>query len=470
MPVASARAVPRESPLAGLTDRDHTSGVIPETQYAITSDDVYIAYQVTGEGPLDVAWQFDFTGNVDLAWEEPGFESWLRGLASLSRLILHDRRGTGLSSGSVSPADLETQVADLRFILDTVGSERPVLASIFQGGAVNALFAASDPERVHSIVWLGPTARMLRSPDYPWGVSLEYMEKGERDLEHWGTLEGARAWAEGEAIYGREVTEEEIYWHAKASRHTGTPDVARELLRNSYATDIRAVLPTVNVPALLLAQETDPNGVEEATYVASLMPLAEFKPMRRGPLSSLDVQSAAHDDIRRFVGVEPPKPDLDTVLATVLFTDIVTSTERQAALGDHAWKDLIQRHHAIVREALRRWHGVEVDTAGDGFYATFDGPARAIRCALDIAQRVRELGIEIRAGVHTGECEIVDGKCTGISVTIGARVAATAGPSEVRVSQTVKDLVAGSGLAFRDVGEHELKGVPDRWHLFRVLE
>jgi class 3 adenylate cyclase len=295
------------------------------------------------------------------------------------------------------------------------------------------------------------------------------MDLADRELQHWGMLEGSRAWAESEAMYGREVTEEEIYWHAKTSRHTGTPDVARELQRNWNATDIRAVLPTVKVPTLLLSQETDPSLVEEATYIASLMPLAEFKPMRDGPLSSLDVQSAALDDIRLFVGVEPPKPELDTVLATVLFTDIVGSTERQSALGDHSWKDLIQRHHAAVRDALRRWRGVEVDTAGDGFYVTFDGPARAIRCALDITERVRELGIEVRAGVHTGECEIVDGKCTGISVTIGARIAATAGPSEVRVSQTVKDLVAGSGLRFVDAAEQELKGVPDRWHLYAVV-
>jgi class 3 adenylate cyclase len=440
--------------------------VIPETRYAKTPDGVYIAYQVTGEGPLDVAWQFDFTGNVDIAWEEPGYEGWLRGLASLSRLILHDRRGTGLSSRNVPPADLETRVADLRFILDIVGSERPVLASIYEGGAVNALLAASDPERVHSIVWLSPQARSVWSPDYPWGVRPEYVELAERELQHWGMLEGARTWAEREAMYGRVITEEEIYWYARMSRHTGTPDVARELTKNWYETDIRAVLPSVKVPTLLLAQETDPGIVEEAAYIASLMPLAEFKPMRDGPLSSLVVQSAALDDIRRFVGVEPPKPDLDTVLATILFTDIVGSTERQSALGDHTWKDLLQRHHAIVRDALQRWRGVEIDTAGDGFYATFDGPARAIRCALDIARRVQELGIEVRAGVHTGECEIVDGKCTGIAVSIGARVASTAGPSEVRVSQTVKDLVAGSGLTFEAAGEHELKGVRDRWRLY----
>ena len=274
----------------------------------------------------------------------------------------------------------------------------------------------------------------------------------------------------GEAIYGREPDEEEVYWHAKLARHTATPDVARELTRIWYETDIRAVLPTVNVPTLLLAQETGSSNVDEAKHIASLMPLAEFKPLPGGQLTSPDLHSAALREVERFIGIEPPKPDLDTILATILFTDIVGSTERQSALGDHAWKNLIQRHHAVVREALERWRGIEVDTAGDGFYAAFDGPARAIRCAVDIALRVQELGIEVRAGVHTGECERRAARSTGIAVSIGARVASTAGPSEVRVSQTVKDLVAGSGLTFENAGEHELKGVPDRWRLYRVLD
>jgi class 3 adenylate cyclase/pimeloyl-ACP methyl ester carboxylesterase len=456
--------------LPGSLTTTTLSRVNPETHYATTPDGVYIAYQVTGEGPVDIAWQFDFVGNIELAWEAPDYALWFTGLASFARLILHDRRGTGLSSRNVPPPDLETRVADLRLVLDAVGATRPVLAGAFEGVAPTMLLAASDPERVQSIVWWSPSARSLWSPDYPWGVRPEYVEAGERELQQWGTVEGTRAWAQGEAIYGREPDEDEIYWHAKLARHTATPDVARELTRIWYETDIRAVLPTVNVPTLLPAQETQSSNVEEAKHIASLMPSAEFRPLPSGQLTSPDLHSAGLREVQRFIGIEPPKPELETILATILFTDIVASTERQSALGDHAWKDLIQRHHAIVREALGRWHGVEVDTAGDGFYATFDGPARAIRCALDIAQQVRELGIEIRAGIHTGECEIVDGKCTGISVTIGARVAATAGPSEVRVSQTVKDLVAGSGLAFRDAGEQELKGVPDRWHLYRVLE
>jgi class 3 adenylate cyclase len=439
-----------------------------ETQYATTGDGVYIAYQVVGEGPVDVAWQSDYLSNVDVIWDTPLFGPLYRGIASFARLILHDRRGTGLSSRNVPPPNLETRVADLRVVLDAAGSERPVLAGLIEGGATAVLLAASDPGRVQSIVWWGPVARNVWTPDYPWGARPEYIEMDQRQLQHWGTLEGARIWAESEALYGRVFDEENIRAYAKLSRHTATPDVAMELAKIWYETDIRSVLPSVNVPALLLDQQITPSDVEETQYVASLMPLAELKPLPR-EASIVDVVSIVVDEIRDFVGVEPPMPELDTVLATVLFTDIVGSTQMQAALGGYAWKELIQRHHALVRDVLQRWHGVEVDTAGDGFYATFDGPARAIRCALDITGRVRELGIEIRAGVHSGECEVVDGKCTGITVSIGARVAATAGPSEVRVSQTVKDLVAGSGLAFVDVGEQELKGIPDPWRLYKVV-
>ena len=399
---------------------------------------------------------------------EPPLGPLFRGIASFARLILHDRRGTGLSSRNVPPPNLETRVADLRVVLDAVGSERTVLAGFVEGGAPAVLFAASNPERVQSIVWWVPAARCLWSPDYPWGVRPEYVELNERELRHWGTLEGSRLWAESEAMFGRVITEEDIRDYAKLCRNTATPDVARELTRIWYETDIRSVLPSVNVPTLLLDPQMTPGDVDETQYIASLLPLAEVKALPGdAPLS--ETVPAVVDEIRRFVGVDPPMPELDTVLATVLFTDIVASTEKQSALGGRGWKDLIQRHHAIVREALERWHGDEADTAGDGFYATFDGPARAVRCALDITQRVRELGIEVRAGVHTGECEIVDGKCTGIAVSIGARVMACAGPSEVLVSQTVKDLVAGSGLTFDDIGERELKGVPDRWHLYRVV-
>ncbi len=441
---------------------------IPDTRYAITPDGVYIAYQVTGEGPIDIAWQFDWLGNVDLTWERPLVAQWFGGLASFSRLILHDRRGTGLSSRNVPPPNLETRVADLRVVLDAVGSERPVLAGYGESGAPNVLFSASDPERVTSLVWPSPSARSVWTPDYPWGVRPQFVEAEQRSLEHWGTVEFARGYAEMEATLGSVVSEEEALFHAKHSRHTATPDVARELTRIWYETDVRGALPSVQAPALLLSWGPT-EWTEEAAYIASLMPHADLKVLRAGNEFTPELIAAQLDEVRRFVGVERPAPELSTILSTVLFTDIVGSTAKQAALGDHGWKDLVERHHAIVRETLARWRGVENDTAGDGFYATFDGPARAIKCAQEVAERVRDLGIEIRAGVHTGECEVIENKCGGLTVSIGARVAANAGPSEVLVSQTVKDLVAGSGLSFEDRGEHELKGVPDRWHLYRAL-
>jgi class 3 adenylate cyclase len=444
--------------------------VIPsETRYAKTADGVHIAYQVVGDGPVDVVWQFDWVGNVDLIWQHPEIGALLRGLASFARLILHDRRGTGLSSRNVQPPNLETRVADLRSVLDEVGSSRPVLAGVMEGGAPNVLFAASHPDRVRSIVWWAPTARSRWAPDYPWGAGPGYVESDLRSLESWGTVDYGRAFAETEATGGQSISEDRARATAMLSRHTATPDVALALSRIWYETDVRGVLPSVKAPTLLIVSEAIAESRQEADYVASLLPDARTHVLSGGPRGALDEIPLALEEVRRFVGVELPAPDLDRILSTVLFTDIVGSTEIQVALGDHGWKELVERHHAIVREALERWRGVENDTAGDGFYATFDGPARAIRCAMDVAERVRDLGIEIRAGVHTGECEVIDTKCGGLAVTIGARVAGSAGASEVLVSQTVKDLVAGSGLAFEDAGEHELKGVPDRWHLYRVV-
>jgi class 3 adenylate cyclase len=254
---------------------------------------------------------------------------------------------------------------------------------------------------------------------------------------------------------------------AKATRNACTPDVAGDLSRIWYETDVRGVLSAVQVPTLILAPPSRVDDFDRARAVASLIPGAELQAIPGRAWSEEAVRSIA-EKVRRFVGVERMPTELDTILSSVLFTDIVDSTQKQSSLGDHGWKKLIERHHVFVREALERWRGVEIDTAGDGFYASFDGPARAIRCAQDVCRRVRDLGIEIRAGVHTGECKLINDKVGGIAVTIGARVAARAGPSEVFISQTVKDLVAGSGFTFADAGLHELKGVPDRWHLYRA--
>lgn len=442
---------------------------LPDTLYAETPDGVYIAHQVVGDGPVDVAWQFDWLGNVDLVWDVPMFAQVFEGIASFARLILHDRRATGLSSSNVPPPNLETRAGDLRVVLDAVGSAQPVLAGDLEGGAASAFFAATYPDRAKAVVWGSPRARSVQSDDYPWGVPSDELTVLDGELKHWGTLEGARIWAEAEAMHGHVFTEEHVQAHARLSRSTATPDVARQINLNWLETDVRSILPSVRVPTLLLTQGMVEEEVEEADYVASLMPSAEVRRLPVGQLFSREVMSAEVDEIRRFVGAEPARPELDSVLATILFTDIVGSTDRQSALGDRAWKDLIQRHHAVVRGALKDWRGTEVDTAGDGFFATFDGPARAIRCSLEVAQRVRDLGIEVRAGVHTGECELVDGKASGIAVSTGARICSLAGPSEVLISETVKGLVAGSGFTFEEAGTHDLKGVPDRWHLFRVI-
>jgi class 3 adenylate cyclase/pimeloyl-ACP methyl ester carboxylesterase len=439
---------------------------IRDTRFARTPDDVYIAYQVVGDGPIDLVWQLDIFGNIDLIWELPGYVPAFRELGFV-RLILHDRRGTGLSSRNVPPPNLETRVADLGVVLEAANSERPVLGGGTEGGAVNAHFAATYPDRVQSLIWYGPAGRLAWAPDYPWGLGPDYFERDQRSLELWGTSEYGELFRQMEGTIGHIVSEEAARVLGMLTRQTVTPDVAKELARTWYETDIRSVLPSVQTPALLITHDDQAWAVEEMEYVASLMPNAksvtvpgQFREENFGPVL---------DAMRDFVGVMRPPVSLETVLSTVLFTDIVGSTERQAQLGDRGWKELVERHHSVVRDALERWRGVENDTAGDGFYATFDGPARAIRCALEATERVRGLGIEVRAGVHTGECELIDGKIGGITVSIGSRIASTAGPSEVRISQTVKDLVAGSGLTFEDAGEHELKGVPDRWHLYRVV-
>jgi class 3 adenylate cyclase len=433
----------------------------PETHYAKTSDGVYIAYQTIGDGPIDIVWQFEWTGNVDTIWEHRGYADWLHGLASFSRLILHDRRGIGASSRNVDLPTLETRVADMRTVMDEVGCERAVLGAALEGGAPNVLFAATVPERVHSLFWWYPAPRTTIAPDYPFGVTPELLEQGTRDIaDHWGTDDYG---LDEMNVFTSQGGREPWGW---LTRQTTTPDLALELDRIYNETDVRGAMPAISAPVLLLARERDDDAL---TYLASLLRQPQTRLFPGGGSMTREERPIVLDAIREFVGVESATIELDSFLATVLFTDVVGSTHLQATLGDHRYKDVIEQHHTVVRDALRRWRGVESDTAGDGFYATFDGPARAIHCAMEIEQRVRDLGIEVRAGVHTGECKLIDGKISGITVSIGSRVAAKAGPSEVLVSQTVKDLVAGSGLSFQEAGEHELKGVPDRWRLYSVV-
>jgi class 3 adenylate cyclase len=440
----------------------------PDTHYVKTSDGVYLAYQVVGDGPIDVLEQVDWPGNLDMMWEDIDGTRWYEELASFSRLILHDRRGIGLSSRNVDLPNLETRVADTLTVLDAVGARYPVLTAVFEAGAPNALLAATRPDRVRALVWIEPTPRYGWAPDYPWGRTDSDRLSELRDIEgSWGTLAYGHAFAADLARIDHELPTSTPEWMAKASRNACTPDVARSLAEIWYQTDVRDVLPVVKVPTLIVAEADDPIGTPKAKYVASLISDAELS-LLPGDVFSVENVQATAAAIRRFVGVERAPVELDTVLSTVLFTDLVGSTERQASMGDHTWKKLMEDHHRLIREALTRWRGTEHDTAGDGFYASFDGPARAIRCALQVVKRVRELGLEVRAGIHTGECERIDGKFAGITVSIGARIASSARPSEVIVSRTVRDLVAGSGFSFEDAGEHELKGVPDRWQLYRV--
>jgi len=432
-----------------------------DTRYAKTPEGVYLAYQVVGEGPIDVVWQCDpIFGNVEDLWETVTGDG-LRQLSSFSRLILHDRRGTGLSSRNVPPSDLETRAADLSVILDAVGSERPVIGGFGDGVAPGVLFAASRPERVHSLIWDGPAPRNTWAPDYPWGDDPDFVERNSQVVaEFWGTEEYGRAVAELQAELG-------VNWHlppelvammGRLSRHTATPDVAVMIERIWNETDIRAILPSVSAPTLLLAYD----GSGE--YVASLMPNAEVRRVQ-DPWS--DTEAMGH--IREWLGFPAPAPDLDRVLATVLFTDIVGSTDRLVELGDSSWRSIMARHNERAHIQIERHRGRFIDSAGDGIFATFDGPARAVRCALAIMGSIEDLGIQIRAGVHTGEVELDGGAVRGIAVHVGARVSSLAGPSGILVSQTVKDLVAGSGLTFEDAGEHDLKGVPDRMQLYRVV-
>lgn len=448
-------------------------GAPGETKYLRRPDGVYLAYQTVGAGP-DVAVDMHlWTSNVDLIWEEPAWKLWLNGAAEFARVILHDRRGLGASSRNVAPPTLEARAADLLAVLDEVGSERPVLVSAGEPGAMLAFFAATHPDRVSGLFWNIPRARAAWAPDYPWGGKPEDFEHALALAGKWGTSEWGRAMArlqtaEMLGIPDREaasvpVDEELAQKFARINRNAATPDVAEAMERIWWQTDVRAVLPSVQARTVLACGEAD--NPEEAQYIASLMPNATFRllPGRAGVAADEGLAL-----IRELCGLPAPGAAIDSVLATVLFTDIVGSTEQQAAIGDRAWKELLTAHHALVREALRQYGGAERDTAGDGFFATFDGPARAIFCAQNIVERVRSLRIEIRAGIHTGECELVDGKVAGVAVSTGARIAAQAAASEVLVSQTVKDLVAGSRLGFEDAGEHELKGLEGPRRLYRV--
>jgi class 3 adenylate cyclase len=440
----------------------------PDVRFARAADGAYLAYQVLGDGPIVLFWQEDSMAMVDELWESPQELAWHEGLAAFARVIIYDRRGTGLSSRNVAPGSLEVQVQDTLAVLDAEGVEQAVFGGFLESGATNVLLAATRPERVRALVWVLPNPRSAPDDGYRWGVDEDYLIKEQALVERWGTLGWAREYValNADVLGGAWSTESYIRFLARASRRTCTPDVAKELARIWLETDVRDVLPAVQAPMLMLTHDDER---DLAAYIAERMQRTETY-LLPGTTVEFEDLPPMHDAIRRFVGAERAPVGLDSVLATVLFTDIVGSTELAAKVGDARWKELIAEHDARAKAVLERFHGVFVDSTGDGLLARFDGPARAVRCARSIAEAVRPLGLEVRAGCHTGEVELDGDNVRGLAVHIGARVASMAGGGEVWATSTVKDLTAGSGLTFTDAGEHELKGVPDRWHLYRVAE
>lgn len=449
---------------------------IPKTRYAVTEDGVNIAYQVLGDGPIDIVFVHAFASHIEVFWELPTFERLMQQLGSFARVITFDKRGVGLSDRLSQVPTLEARMDDLRAVMDAAGSERAVLFGDGDGGALCTLFAATYPERTLGLVLWGGGVRMAWAPDYPWGMHEDrFEERLRRRIEIWGDDDaGPETTRMTFVLIGDRLAKDAAFvrWLTKMQRYIAAPGDLATFSRVWFQTDARSALSAIQVPTAVLCREGWPTQLaEEATWTAGQIPGAQLIRLSGDEDDPYlgDVGEVARSVQRLVVSAREEEAVFDRVLASVLFTDIVGSTERVASLGDRGWKQVVEQHHSRVRSLIARYRGVEVDTAGDGFFATFDGPARAVRCAVAIAGSVRSLGIEVRAGVHTGEVEHIAGKSGGLAVAIGARVGAMAGSSEVLVSQTVKDLVAGSGLAFEDAGEHELKGIPDRWRLFRVV-
>lgn len=469
-PELEALAPPRPAaPGAALPDL--VAANVADVRYA-RSDDVRIAYQVVGDGPVDLVLVHGWVCTFQPGWENPNIAAFYRGLASMGRLILFDKRGTGLSDRVTTERlpDLETRIDDVRAVMDAVGSERAVIVGISEGGPMSMLFAATHPERTLGLVLVGTFARMMWAPDYTIGVTDAEAERrlATGDADDWArsiTLE----WL-GRAAPDVLGDEERVRWYVSYVMRGTSPAGAVALRRMNQRIDVRHVLPTVPVPALVLYRDREWYA-GASRYVGSRLPSA-----RTVELHGVDHlpwegdQGAVLQEIESFLSDLHEEAEHGRVLVTVLFTDLVGSTAKAEELGDRRWHELLDRHYAVIRAELARFRGREVATTGDGMLAVFDGPARAVRCAWAITRGVRSLGLEVRAGLHTGEVEIVDGGVRGVAVHIGARVAALAAPNEVLVSQTVNDLVAGSGLEFDDRGVHRLTGVSGEWRLLAARE
>ncbi len=439
-----------------------------ETKYA-KSGDLRIAYQVHGDGPIDLVFAPGYLSHLEQNQWWPGYAAFFEKMAAFSRLIVFDRRGTGLSDRILSLGSFEELMDDIGVVLDAVGLERAALFGGAEGGPMCVLFAATFPERTSALVLGASYARRTWAPDYPWGLDAEAQQQIlDAYEERWGRIGfGSRSLAPS-------LADDERFqlWYAQAQRFSGTPASAREWFRVTMEIDVREVLPAIRVPTLVIHRVGDRViPVESGRYLAEHIPDAKYVEVPGDDhfpfVGDID---AIVDEVEEFLTGSRRAREPDRVLATVLFTDIVGSTERAAELGDRRWTELLAEHHRIVREALERSRGKEVRVAGDGFLATFDGPARAIRCACAVREAVRELEIEIRAGLHTGELELTETGIEGIAVHIGARIAELARAGEVLASSTVKDLVVGSGIGFADRGTHVLKGVPGEWHVHAVTD
>ena len=444
----------------------------PDVHY-VRNGEVALAYQVFGNGPVELVYAPQWINNLEAAWSNPLYARFLNRLASLARVVFVDRRGMGLSDrlSATDVPPLETLMEDLRVVIDSAEFKRPVLFGGSDAGCVCALFAATHPERTSALVVYGPEARGTASSDYPWAWTTEEWEEYLADMNAgWGTDEYTGRMFEWTMPSAKADPEQRRWWRTM-HRLSATPSSMIAIERIWAELDIRPVLPTIQAPTLVLHRTGDPvEHVEAGRDFARRIPGAQFVELagHDWPLWAGD-QKALFDAIESFLrGIREEEAELERVLATVLFTDIVGSTQKVTAVGDRAWSELVERHHAVVRAMLGRYRGVEQDVAGDGFFATFDGPARGVKCAEAIVDAVRPLEIEVRAGVHTGEVSMAGDKASGIAVNIAARIAALAEPSEILVSQTVKDLVAGSGLRFDDHGSSELRGVEGAWHLYAV--
>jgi pimeloyl-ACP methyl ester carboxylesterase len=441
--------------------------VEPETRYAHAGD-VRVAYQVVGEGPRDLVLVPGFVSNLELAWEHPPYERFMKRLSAFARVIVFDKRGSGLSDPVDRAATIEQRIDDIRAVMDAVGSESADLFAWSEGANMSGVFAATFPERVSALVLYGAYGRAVPTPDYPWGIPEEIRNLAVRkpEVETWGT--GISLALLAPSRLGDETM---VRWWGRFERQSMSPAMALDVIRFNMEMDVREVLPSVHVPTLVIHSADDVIPIQGARWLADQLPEARFVEVPGDDhWPWITEPDPSVDEVEEFLTGVRHEHEPDRALTTLLFTDIVGSTERAAALGDKRWRDLLQRHDRVVSRELERHRGREVKAMGDGVLATFDGPARAIGCARAICAQARPLGIEVRAGLHSGEVELLNGDVGGIAVHIGARVAGMAGPGEVLVSSTVKDLVVGSGFGFTDRGTHPLKGAPGEWQLYAVGE